>query len=115
MLCRLSRFSTIYTEGSVQGEINKVDKAKRKHGMRNERVVAITLVVCRLSRQRACSQPCLQAGYFVSALCVHLAVSTLFVSPCTHALALELFLQPKCDSNSQYSDFSLCLLLAVLT
>jgi hypothetical protein len=34
--------------------------------MQSECVVAITLVVCRLSQQRACTQSCLQAGYCLS-------------------------------------------------
>jgi hypothetical protein len=68
----------------VQGETYKVDRSKRKHCMRSERAVAITLVVRRVSRQRACAQPCLQAGYCLSDVCVRLALSTLFVSPCTY-------------------------------
>jgi hypothetical protein len=91
MLHWLPRSSTFYTRGSVhirvtyivQGETYKVDRAKRKHCMRSERAVAITLVVRRVSRQRACAQPCLQAGYCLSDVCVRLALSTLFVSPCT--------------------------------
>jgi hypothetical protein len=70
----------------VQGEKNKVDRAKRKHCMRSERAVATTLVVRRLSRQSACAQPSLQAGYCISAGCVRLALSTLFVSLFTSKL-----------------------------
>jgi hypothetical protein len=74
---------TFYIGGSVLGETNKFDRAKRKHCMRSERAVTVTLLVLRLSRQRACAQPCLQAGYCPSVVRVHLALSTLFVSPCT--------------------------------
>jgi hypothetical protein len=51
--------------------------------MRSECLVAITLVVCRVSWQKACVQPCLQAGYCLSAVIVHLTLSTLFISHCT--------------------------------
>jgi hypothetical protein len=49
------------------------------HCVRSERVIAITLVVRRLGRQSACAKPSLQAGYRISAGCVRLALSTLFV------------------------------------
>jgi hypothetical protein len=58
--------------------------------MRSERAVAITLVVRRVSQQRACAQPCLQAGYCLSDVCVCLALSTLFVSPYMNILKQHL-------------------------
>jgi hypothetical protein len=66
------------------------------HCVRNERGIAITLVVRRLWRQNACAQPNLQADYHISAGCVRLALSTLFVSLFTiamfyHPLQYELY------------------------
>jgi hypothetical protein len=65
----------------VQGETNKVDRAKRKHCMRSVRAVAITFIVRRLSRQRTSAQLCLQAGYCLCAVRVRLAISTLLFLP----------------------------------
>jgi hypothetical protein len=64
----------------VKRETNKVDRAKRMHCVRSERAIAVPFVVRRLQRQSACAQPSLQAGYRISARCVRLALSTLFVS-----------------------------------
>jgi hypothetical protein len=50
------------------------------HCVRSVHAIAIALVVRRMWRQSACAQPSLQAGYRISAGCVRLAVSTLFVS-----------------------------------
>jgi hypothetical protein len=84
-LAYLIKMELFLIAGPYRGirETNKVDRAKCKHWMCSERAVALTPVVCRLSRQRACTQPCLQAGYCQSTVCFHLDLSTLFVSHCT--------------------------------
>jgi hypothetical protein len=63
----------------VKRKTNKVDRAKRMHYVRSERAIAVTLIVRRLWQQSACAQPSLQAGYRISAGCVRLTLSTLFV------------------------------------
>jgi hypothetical protein len=48
----------------------------------------LTLVVRRLSWQGTCAQHCLQA-MCLSAVCVRLGLSTLYVSPCTQLYYLH--------------------------
>jgi hypothetical protein len=68
-------FLNFYNISNVRRKTNKVDRAKRMHCVRSERAIAVTLVVRRLWRQSACAQ-----GNRISAECVRLALSTLFVS-----------------------------------